>query len=563
MTPQDMTPEARQRIEAAKRRWEEETLRPALAKSPERRDLLATSSGAPAERLYTPIDNASLDYLRDLGFPGEFPYSRGVQATSHRGRLWTMRQYAGFGSATETNRRFRYMLERGMEGINVAFDLPTQHGYDSDDPRARGEVGKVGVPINSLRDLEALFEGIPLARVSPANAINAPATVILAMYVALAEQQGLPLERLSGSTQNDILKEFVARGTYIFPPTPSLRLVTDIIEYCAHHLPRWNFINVCGYHIREAGGTLVQEVAFGLADAVTYVQAAIDRGVPADDFAPRFAFNFTAGTNLFEEAAKFRAMRRLWARLMRERFGARKPESWVFRTGAGSGASQLTAQQPENNIIRVTLNALSAILGGAQSLHTAAYDEALALPTERSVRLALRTQQVLAYEAGVTNVVDPLAGSYYVEALTDQMEERASALMAEIERRGGMVWAIESGWAQQQIADASWELQRQVEQGERIVVGVNRFVEEERCQPEIHRHAERFEEEQIAALRTLRAERDQRGVAKALQELREAAASGTNLVPVLVETVKTYASVGEICGVLREVLGEHRAVSVY
>jgi len=515
--------------------------------------------------LYTPVDLAAqgLDHPRDLGFPGQYPFTRGIHASMYRGRLWTMRQYAGFGSATETNRRFRYMLERGMAGINVAFDLPTQHGYDSDDPRAQGEVGKVGVPVNSLRDLETLFAEIPLGQVSPANAINAPAAVIVAMYVALAERQGVPLERLSGSTQNDILKEFIARGTYVFPPLPSLRLATDVLEFCARRLPRWNFINVCGYHMREAGSTLLQEVAFALADAIAYVEAAIARGVPVDEFAPRFAFNFTAGTNLFEEAAKFRAMRRLWARLMRERFGATKPESWLFRTGAGSGASQLTAQQPETNIVRVTLNSLAAILGGAQSLHTAAYDEALALPTEKSVTLALRTQQVLAYEAGVTEVVDPLAGSYYVESLTSQIEDKAGALIAEIERQGGMIRAIESGWAQRQIADASWEQQRQIESGARVMVGVNRFVEQETLRYELHRHAEHFAAEQAAALQALRAARDSGRVARALADLRAAAASDANLVPVLVETVKTYATMGEIFGVLREVFGEYQAVQVF
>jgi methylmalonyl-CoA mutase N-terminal domain/subunit len=481
----------------------------------------------------------------------------------YRGRLWTMRQYAGFGTARETNRRFRFMLDRGMTGINVAFDLPTQHGYDSDDPRARGEVGNVGVPVSSLRDLEILFEGIPLAEISPANAINAPAAVILAMYVALADRQGLARDRLSGSTQNDILKEFIARGTYIFPPRPSLRLVTDVIEYCAEHLPRWNFINVCGYHMREAGSTLVQEVGFALADAVAYVQAAVERGIAVDRFAPRFAFNFTCGTNLLEEAAKFRAMRRLWARLMRERFGAQKPASWAFRTGAGSGASQLTAQQPENNLIRVTLNALAAILGGAQSLHTAAYDEALALPTERSVKLALRTQQVLAHEAGLTEVIDPLAGSYYVEALTTEIETRARALMDEIERRGGVIAAIESGWTQQQIADASYERQRQVEAGERVIVGVNRFVEEEPGHVDIHRHVEAVANEQAAALGALRAERDGGQVARALDGLRAVAAGDGNVMPALVEAVKAYATIGEICGTLREVFGEYRAAQVY
>jgi methylmalonyl-CoA mutase N-terminal domain/subunit len=518
-----------------------------------------------AQPLYTPADlpEQELDYLRDLGFPGQYPFTRGIHPSMYRGRLFTMRQYAGFGSAEETNRRFRYMLDRGMAGINIAFDLPTQHGYDSDDPRARGEVGLVGVPVNSLRDLETLFDGIPLDRVSPANAINAPAAVILAMYVALAERQGVPLSRLSGSIQNDILKEFVARGTYVFPPVPSLRLVTDVIEYAARQLPRWNFINVCGYHVREAGGTLIHEVAFALADAITYVEAVMARGVPVDDFAPRLAFNFTSGTHLFEEAAKFRALRRMWARIMRERFGAAKAESWLFRTGAGSGASQLTAQQPENNIVRITLHSLSAILGGAQSLHTAAYDEALALPTEESVRLALRTQQVLACEAGVTEVVDPLAGSYYVETLTNQIEARAVLLLAEIERQGGMVKAIESGWAQRQIAEAAWEHQRAVESGERVVVGVNRFVEGESPHIRLHEHAARHEVEQAEALRRLRAERDQSRVTRALGELRAAAEGDARLLPVLVETVKTYATIGEIFGVLREVFGEYRAPQVF
>jgi methylmalonyl-CoA mutase, N-terminal domain len=533
----------------------------------------AAPEGAPVQAdpsigtgpIYTPADmpDEGFDYLRDLGFPGQYPFTRGIHPSMYRGRLFTMRQYAGFGSAEETNRRFRYMLDRGMAGINIAFDLPTQHGYDSDDPRARGEVGLVGVPVNSLRDLETLFDGIPLDRVSPANAINAPAAVILAMYVALAEKQGVSRLRLGGSTQNDILKEFVARGTYVFPPVPSLRLVTDVIEYAARHLPRWNFINVCGYHVREAGGTLVHEVAFALADAITYVEAAMARGVAVDDFAPRLAFNFTSGTHLFEEAAKFRALRRMWARLMRERFGAEKPESWLLRTGAGSGASQLTAQQPENNIVRITLHSLSAILGGAQSLHTAAFDEALALPTEESVRLALRTQQVLACEAGVTEVVDPLAGSYYVESLTNQIEARANALIAEIERLGGMVKAIESGWAQRQIAEAAWEYQRAVEKGERVVVGVNRFVEGESPHIRLHEHAERHEAEQAQALNRLRAERDQARVRRALGELRTAAEGDVPLVPVLVEAVKTYATMGEIFGVLREVFGEYRAPQVF
>jgi methylmalonyl-CoA mutase N-terminal domain/subunit len=509
------------------------------------------------------LARVGFDPARDLGAPGEYPYTRGVHPTMYRGRLWTMRQYAGFSTAAETNRRFRYMLERGLAGINIAFDLPTQHGYDSDHPRARGEVGKVGVPINSLRDMEVLYDGIPLEKASPANAINAPAAIILAMYVALAERQGLPLDRLPGSTQNDILKEFIARGTYIFPPVPSLRLVTDVIEFCTERLPRWNFINVCGYHMREAGSTLAQEVAFALADAITYVESALERGLAVDRFAPRFAFNFTAGTDVLEEAAKFRALRRLWARLMRDRFGASKPASWAFRTGAGSGASQLTAQQPENNIVRVTLNALAAVLGGAQSLHTAAYDEALALPTEASVKLALRTQQVLAHESGVADVVDPLAGSYYVETRTSEIEEEARALIAEIERQGGMVKAIESGWAQQQIADAAWAQQRAVESGDRVIVGVNRYVEAQPWRVEIHRHLEEVAAAQAAALTELRAARDRTRVARALETLHEAASGRANLVPVLVDTVKTYATMGEICGVLRDVFGEYAAVQAF
>ena len=515
--------------------------------------------------VYGPADlgDAGFDEARDLGAPGEYPYTRGIHATMYRGRVWTMRQYAGFGTARETNQRFRYMREQGMGGINVAFDLPTQHGYDSDHPAARGEVGKVGVPVNSLRDLETVFDGIPLADASPANAINAPAAVILAMYVALAERQGVRLDALAGSTQNDVLKEFIARGTYIFPPLASVRLVTDIIEYSARHLPRWNFINVCGYHIREAGGTLVHEVGYALADAIAYVEAAIARGLAPDDFLPRFAFNFTAGTDLFGEAAKFRAMRRLWARITRERFGARKPASWAFRTGAGSAAAELVAQQPENNIVRIAVQTLAAALGGVQSIHTPAYDEALALPTEHSVRLALRTQQVLACETGIADVVDPLAGSYYVEALTTRIEEEARALIAEVEARGGMIKAIESGWVQTLIAESAWRYQREVESGERPVVGVNRFGGDEPVAVEIHRHVEGAEAEEIAALHRLRAGRDTRAVAAALQAIRDAAGGTANLMPVLVDAVKVYATIGEICGVLREVFGEYRAPQVY
>jgi methylmalonyl-CoA mutase N-terminal domain/subunit len=545
-------------IQQARRAWEARRSRTLGAGAPDPRG----RDGIPVSG-HGVYATAPVDYLRDLGFPGEYPFTRGIYPSMYRGRVWTMRQYAGFGTAAETNRRFRYMLERGLAGINVAFDLPTQHGYDSDHPRARGEVGKVGVPVDSLRDLEVVFDGIPLEQASPANAINAPAAIILAMYVALAEQQGLPLERLTGSTQNDILKEFVARGTYIFPPEPSLRLVTDVIEYCSERLPRWNFINVCGYHMREAGSTLVQEAGFALADAVAYVEAAVARGIPVDHFAPRFAFNFTAGTDVLQEAAKFRAMRRLWARIVRERFGAKTDAACAFRTGAGSGASQLTAQQPENNIVRVTLNALAAILGGAQSLHTAAYDEALALPTEGSVKLALRTQQILAHESGLADVVDPLAGSYYVESLTSEIEAAARALIEEVDRRGGMVAAITSGWVQQQIADAAWAQQQHVEAGARVVVGVNRYVEDAPWRVDIHRHVEEVAEQQIAALAALRAGRDGTRVKTALARVERAAAGDANLLPPLIDAVTAYATVGEICDVLRGVFGEHRVAQLF
>jgi len=550
-----------EKVETAHRAWQA-ALRPGVA-----------ADGAPAQAdpslvtqpLYTPADvpDRDFDYLRDLGFPGQYPFTRGIHPSMYRGRLFTMRQYAGFGSAEETNRRFRYMLDRGMAGINIAFDLPTQHGYDSDDPRARGEVGLVGVPVNSLRDLETLFDGIPLDRVSPANAINAPAAVILAMYVALAERQGVPLARLGGSTQNDILKEFVARGTYVFPPIPSLRLVTDVIEYCARHLPKWNFINVCGYHVREAGGTLIHEVAFALADAITYVEAAMARGVPVDDFAPRLAFNFTSGTHLFEEAAKFRALRRMWARLMRERFLAVKPESWLLRTGAGSGASQLTAQQPENNIVRITLHSLSAILGGAQSLHTAAYDEALALPTEEAVRIALRTQQVIAHETGVTNTIDPLGGSYFVETLTDEMERSAYEYFARIDELGGMVEAIKQNFPQREIADASFRYQQEVDCKQRIVVGVNDYVHSEDEEVPILRIDPELERKQRGRVEATRVGRDSAEVERSLDALKAAAATDANLMPPILDCARARVSEGEMVVALQQVFGSYTELPVF
>ncbi|MBI4506597.1 MAG: methylmalonyl-CoA mutase [Chloroflexi bacterium] len=516
------------------------------------------------EPLYTPADVVDLDYERDLGFPGAYPFTRGIYPSMYRGRFWTMRQYAGYGTAEETNERFRYMLAHGLTGMNLAFDMPTQLGYDTDDANGDGEVGVVGVAIDSLRDMEILFADLPLAELSPAMAINAPAAVILAMYLAVAEQAGAPRESIAGSTQNDILKEFLARGTYIFPPGPALRLATDIVEYCSQHLPRWNFINVCGYHIREAGGTIVHEAAFGMADAITYVQAALDRGLDVDQFAPRFAFNFSCFCNVFEEAAKLRALRRMWAHTMRERFGARNPASWLFRTGAGSGGSTLVAQQAENNIVRVALHTLAGVLGGAQSMHTAAYDEALALPSEHSATLALRTQQIIAHESGAADVIDPLAGSYYVESLTTRIEDEATALVERIERLGGMVRAIESGWAQQQIADAAWCHQRQVEGGERVIVGVNRYQDESPAPAAtLHRIDPRARAAQCARLAEVRQRRDQPAVRRALDDLRDAVRSSDNLMPPLIAAVKTYATLGEICGLMREEFGEYRAPQIY
>jgi methylmalonyl-CoA mutase N-terminal domain/subunit len=486
--------------------WEHHRLQPALDKT--RRD--GMPSELPQQPLYTPLETAAINYERDLGFPGDYPFTRGIYPSMYQGRLWTMRQYAGFGTPEETHQRFRYLLEQGQGGLLVAFDLPTQLGLDSDDPRAQGEVGRVGVAVDSLRDMETIFRGLPLEKASPSLTMNAAASVALAMYVVVAEQEQMDAAQITGTTQNDILKEYLARGTYIFPPRPSLRLAVDLIEYCSQHLPRWNFINICGYHLREAGSTLVQEVAFALANAITYIEACLERGLDIDAFAPRLAFNFSATSNLFQEAAKFRAARRLWARLLRQRFGARQPASWMWRTGAGSAASTLTAQQPENNIVRVALQALAAVLGGVQSFHTAAYDEALALPTEHSARLALRTQQILAYESGAADVIDPLAGSYYVENLTDQIESEVQQAIEQIEQRGGMLTGIEQGWIQEDITQAAYAYQNQVESGQRTVVGVNRFEDEQAPPIELHEPHPQVVKTQIERLQTLRRERDNR-----------------------------------------------------
>jgi len=543
-----MAPDEIERMREAEKRWRE---RFALKSRLPPQEL-------PWQPLYTPLDTMGSDYLERIGFPGEYPYTRGIHPGMYLSRMWTMRQYAGFGSPEETHERFRYLLEQGQGGLLVAFDLPTQMGYDSDDPKAESEVGVVGVAVDSLEDMETIFRGLPLEQASPSLTMNAAATVALAMYLVVAEKEGLPRERLTGTTQNDILKEFLSRGTYIFPPRPSIRLTVDLIEFCVRHLPRWNFINICGYHIREAGATLVQEVAFAFADGMAYIEACLERGLDIDSFAPKLAFNFSAFTRVFEEAAKFRAARRLWARIMKERFGARNPDSWKFRTGAGSGGSTLTAQQPENNIVRVTLQALAGILGGVQSFHTAAYDEALAIPTEKSALLALRTQQVIAYESGLAEVIDPLGGSYYVEALTDRIEQEVEEYLEKIRARGGILAGIEEGWARQEIAASAWRHQQEVEGGQKVIVGVNRFAQAAPVPVNIHRADPRVIARQKERLARLRRERDNGEVAKALSRLRDEARGSGNLMYPIIEAVKAYATIGEICGVLREVFGEYQ-----
>jgi methylmalonyl-CoA mutase N-terminal domain/subunit len=521
-------------------------------------DRRETDSGIELKPVYGPEDLEGFDPERDLGRPGEPPFTRGVYPTMYRGRLWTMRQYAGMGTAAETNARFRYLLEHGQTGLSVAFDLPTQMGFDSDHPRAEGEVGRTGVAICSIEDMRRLFEGIPLGEVSTSMTINATAPILLLLYELVAEEQGVPADRLSGTVQNDILKEYAARGTYIFPPKPSMRLVTDLFAYCAERMPRWNTISISGYHMREAGATAVQEVAFTLANGIAYVQAALDAGLPIDTFAPRLSFFFACHMNLFEEVAKFRAARRLWARIMAERFGAEDPRSLMLRFHTQTGGATLTAQQPENNIVRTALEALAAVLGGTQSLHTNSYDEALALPTERAAKLALRTQQVIAYETGVASVVDPLGGSYYLEWLTNEIERRALAYLEKIDGMGGAVAAIEQGFYQDEIHEAAYRMQRQIESGERVVVGVNRFREPEERQPEILRIPEEEVARQVERVRALRASRDQAAVARALAAVEEAARGTENLLPPLKEALRARATLGEVCDVLRRVFGEHR-----
>jgi len=547
----------------SKKQWQDTTLSRTLERLPERDDPFETSAGQPVDPLYTPEDLDQWDYIRDLSYPGEFPFTRGVQPNMYRGRLWTMRQYAGFGDAEESNRRYRYLLSQGQTGLSVAFDLPTQIGYDSDDPKAIAEVGKVGVAIASLADMEILFQEIPLDKVTTSMTINATAAILLAMYVALAKKQGADLKKLGGTIQNDILKEYVARGTYIFPPRPSMRLITDVFAWCKDNLPSWNTISVSGYHMREAGCTAAQEVAFTLADGIAYIQTALDAGLAIDDFAPRVSFFFASYTNLLEEVAKFRAARRLWAVIMRDRFGAKDPRSMMLRFHTQTGGVTLTAQQPENNIVRTAIQALAAVLGGTQSLHTNSMDEALALPSEKAVQIALRTQQVIAYESGAADVVDPLGGSYYLETLTDSIEEEARRYIERIEEIGGALAAIEQGFQQREIQENSYRLQKQVEAGRRTVVGMNKFQTEEAPVEGGFRLDAAVAQRQIDRLKRVRAQRDSARAQALLARLEETARSDANLIPVLIECVENYVTLGEICSILRNVFGEQREFMVF
>ncbi|MGE5618755.1 MAG: methylmalonyl-CoA mutase [Sphingomonadaceae bacterium] len=542
----------------SKSEWTENTLEPSLRRFPQRQEKFTTTSEIEVAPLYTPEDLEGFDYGERVGYPGEFPFVRGAQASMYRGRLWTMRQYAGYADAVESNRRYRYLLEQGQTGLSVAFDLPTQIGYDSDSPLAEGEVGRVGVAIDSIEDMEALFAGIPLERVSTSMTINATAPVLLAMYIVAARRQGVPLEKISGTIQNDVLKEYIARGTYIFPPKPAMRLVTDTFAYCVENVPKWNFINVSGYHIREAGADAVQELAFTMANASAYVRAALDAGIDIDHLGKQFAFFFVCHNNLFEEVAKFRAARRMWATLMRDRFGAKDPRSWVLRFHTQTAGSTLTAQQPENNVVRVAIQALAAVLGGTQSLHTCARDEALALPTEQSAQIALRTQQIIAYESGAADTVDPLAGSYYVEWLTNELEKRAWEEFEKIEKMGGSMAAIETGYMQKQITESAYRYQRAVEQGEKIVVGVNRFVVDEKRPIQILRVDDAVRDRQLARLADLKKRRDGAAVSATLARLKQAAAGTENVMPFIVDCVEANATLEEICNVLRDVFGEQK-----
>ncbi len=548
-----------ERFQDQLKKWEASTLKKVTDRFPERKSDFSTGSWLPAERVALPEKEDYQSYMENLGFPGEYPFTRGVQPTMYRGRSWTMRQYAGFGTAEESNKRYKYLLDQGQTGLSIAFDLPTQIGYDSDDPHAEGEVGKVGVAIDTMKDLEILFNGIPLDKVSTSMTINAPAPVLLAMYVAVAEKQGVSRSSLTGTIQNDILKEYMARGTYIFPPKPSLRLITNIFKYCSAEVPKWNTISISGYHIREAGSTAVQEIAFTLADGIEYVKAALKAGLDIDSFAGRLSFFFNSHNDLLEEVAKFRAARRIWAKIMKEKFNAQKSKSMMLRFHTQTGGSTLTAQQPDNNIVRVAIQTLAAVLGGTQSLHTNSRDEALGLPTEESVRIALRTQQIIAHESGITNTVDPLAGSYFVENLTDKIEDEVWKYLNKIEDLGGMVHAIENGYVQKEIQDAAYRYQREIEKSDRIVVGVNKFTIRDEPPGDILKVDPKLRDVQIQKLAKVKNERNNEIVRNKLSELRNAAKEpDKNLMPFILDAIKEYASLGEICNVLREEFGEYQ-----
>ena len=543
-------------------RWEETTLKSTLDRHPERMEKFMTTSSAPVERLYTPLDTADLDYMRDLGFPGEYPFTRGVHSTMHRGRLWTMRMFAGFGTAEETNARYKYLMEHGETGLSVAFDMPTLYGYDSDAPEALGEFGKCGVAVSSLADMEILFDGIPVDEITTSMTINSPAAVIWAMYIVMAEKRGIPAEVLGGTIQNDILKEYIAQKEFIFPPKPSMRLVVDTFEHGSKHLPRWNTISISGYHIREAGSTAAQELAFTLADGLEYVRWGIERGLDLDEFAPRLSFFFNSHNDFFEEVAKFRAARRIWAREMRETFGAKDPRSWLLRFHTQTAGCSLTAQQPENNIVRTAWQALAAVLGGTQSLHTNSMDEALALPSEYAVKIALRTQQLIAHESGVVNTIDPLAGSYFVEAMTDRMEQETYKYFDKVEALGGVIPAIERGFFQREIAEAAYRYQTEIDTHQRVVVGVNELVEDAPVRiPLLEMDPEGYAR-QVARLQRIRSERDNERVSGALEALRQAARGTENTMPYILDCVRAYATLSEIMGVFREVFGEYREPTI-
>ncbi len=544
------------RIKEETQRWQAGPLKKTLDRFPERQERFITTSSAPVERLYTPADIADTDYLADIGFPGEYPYTRGVHATLHRGKLWTMRMFAGFGTAEETNARFRYLLEQGQTGLSVAFDMPTLYGYDTDAPEALGEFGKCGVAVSSLADMEILFNQIPMGDVTTSMTINSPAAIVWAMYIAAAEKQGYQRRQLRGTLQNDILKEYIAQKEFLFPPEPSMRLVTDTVEFGAHEMPEWNTISISGYHIREAGSTAVQELAFTLADGFAYVEAAMARGLDVDHFAPRLSFFFNAHNDFFEEIAKYRAARRIWARAMREKYGAKNPRSWLLRFHTQTAGVSLTAQQPENNIVRVAVQALAAVLGGTQSLHTNSMDEALALPSEKAVTVALRTQQIIGHESGVANTIDPLAGSYFVEAMTNRMEQEANAYFRQIERHGGVVPAIEAGFFQREIAEAAYVYQREIDDGERVIVGVNDYVADEAPTIPMLAMDPQGYQRQMARLQAVRAGRDNAVVQQTLHRLADAARDESiNLMPPILECVTAYATLGEISDVFREVFG--------